>query len=733
MPVDRPTFSESWFRVAELRPALRTQVQVFRQHFRGQMWHVLQDRSSNQFSRLSDSAYRFVALLDGQRTVAEAWEICNEQLGDDAPTQPETIQLLGQLHVSNLLRCNLPPDAAAVFGRYRKRTDRELRSTLMSLLFLRIPLLDPDHFLNRWVKLFGPVFSLVGMVLWTILIAAGLASLADHWGELFTRGREVLSVDNLPYLYLAVVLLKLFHEFAHGFACKKFCRKEGLPGEVHTMGIMLLVFMPLPYVDASSSWALPSKWHRAAVGLAGLWIELALAAGAVIAWANLAPGDLRTILYNMIFVAGVSSVLFNGNPLLRYDAYYVLSDLLETPNLAQRSKGYLYYLVKRYLFGVRRPFCPAHSGGEKLWFTLYGLASTIFRVFISLRILLFVADKLFFLGMALAAMAFVGWVVIPLGRFLQYLLASPELNRSRGRAVGVSSTLLAGAVFLLGVARFDDHVRFEGVVEPQDMAMIYSGAEGRLVTAGLSPSQPDRWVEPSGQTLLEMSNPQLQARFAQAKLNLEILQLRRGLAMEQNPLAVEVIEAQVRSARQEMKLLKARIEALAPAAPLPGAWIAPKLARRKGAWLEAGEQIGLVADTRRLIIRGAVGQEDATLLLQQMRTSSAGRGVQARLKGRPETQFSGKLVHIAQAGQLDLPSRALGLLAGGTIPTATDDRQAVQAAEHFFNAVVQVDPDSGPPLRIGQRVVVRVALKPKPLAAQWFRTVRQLVQRRFRF
>ena len=166
MAVDRPTFHESWYRVAQLRPKLTWSVRVYRQHFRGQMWHVLEDPSNNQFSRLSDEAYRFVAMLDGQRTVAEVWQICNEQLGDSAPTQVEVIQLLGQLYCTNLLHAELPPDTESLFNRYRQRMTRQVQGQLMNLLFVRIPLLDPDHFLGRWVVLVGRAFSWPGFIAW---------------------------------------------------------------------------------------------------------------------------------------------------------------------------------------------------------------------------------------------------------------------------------------------------------------------------------------------------------------------------------------------------------------------------------------------------------------------------------------------------------------------------------------------------------------------------------------
>ncbi|HUV39724.1 MAG TPA: PqqD family protein, partial [Planctomycetota bacterium] len=222
MSVERPTFSESWYRVAELRPRLRSTVQVYRQHFRGRMWHVLQDPGSNQFFRLNEPAYHFVALLDGHRPVAEVWRITNDELGDEAPTQGEVIQLLGQLYVSNLLQAELPPDAEAMFTRYQKRIRREIQGYLTNLLFVRIPLIDPDHFLNRWVGVFGRLFTPAGFVLWLGIIAVGLYYLAGRADDLFRGSMTVFNVANLPLLYGSMVFVKVLHEFGHAFACKRF-------------------------------------------------------------------------------------------------------------------------------------------------------------------------------------------------------------------------------------------------------------------------------------------------------------------------------------------------------------------------------------------------------------------------------------------------------------------------------------------------------------------------------
>ena len=124
-------------------------------------------------------------------------------------------------------------------------------------------------------------------------------------------------------------------------------------GEVNEMGITLLVFMPIPYVEASSSATFPSKWQRVAVGAAGMYLELLLAGGAMFVWLYMGPGLLRTLAFNTMVVAGVSTVVINANPLLRYDGYFILADLIEIPNLAPRSYRCLGDLVQRYLFGVR--------------------------------------------------------------------------------------------------------------------------------------------------------------------------------------------------------------------------------------------------------------------------------------------------------------------------------------------------------------------------------------------
>ena len=147
----RPTFSESWYRVKNLKAKLRASAQISRQHYRGERWYVVRDPAGNQYHRLSDPAYRFVGLLNGQRTVGEAWELAGGQLADDAPTQPEVIQILSHLFSANLIDADVTPDAAVLLRRHKKLTQRKMQGRLMNVLFPRIPLWDPDRFLKTWM------------------------------------------------------------------------------------------------------------------------------------------------------------------------------------------------------------------------------------------------------------------------------------------------------------------------------------------------------------------------------------------------------------------------------------------------------------------------------------------------------------------------------------------------------------------------------------------------------
>jgi len=726
--IERPTFSESWYRVAQLRPRLRSAVQASRQHFRGQMWYVLRDPVTNQFLRINETAYHFIGLLDGRRTVAEAWQISNEQLGDYAPTQGEGIQHLGQLYALNMLQAELSPDTEGLFRRYRRRRTREVQSYLTNLLFAKIPVFDPERLLERWGGVLGRVFTWYGLVAWLAILAAGGYALAGRFKELIVAGQaeNVLSQDNLPYFYLAMLAIKLLHEFGHAFACKRFGLVSGTGGEVHTLGIMFLVFMPLPYVDASSASSLRSKWQRTVVGAAGMMVELAVASIAAVVWVNTPPGSVvHAICYNMIFIASVSTLLFNGNPLLRYDGYYILSDLTEIPNLAQRSKEYLYYLVKRYAWSVKGLRNPAHTGGEEAWFVFYGVASTIYRVFISVRILLYIADRFFFVGAVMAVGAAVVWVLVPLGKFLHYLATSGELMRTRQRATAMTAVVTVLVVAGVGLIPMPDRFRVEGVVEPVEMAVVYTQTDGFVESYLPSGSE----VRPGGQPLLVGRNRELEASLKALEADRDRLLAHEWMLQQKDPAVAVAATRQLQANQKQIEQVRRQIDDLTLRSSLAGVWVSHDVERLAGAYLKRGQAVGLVVDSGRMVVRATAGQNAAASLYDQATHGRQPVGVEIRVRGRPDLQAKGDIEEIWPAGRQQLPSAALSLLAGGSVATVRDDREGMKAAERFFE--IRVAPRGSAPLMAGQRVVVRFELSAKPLIVQWRRGLLQLVQRRF--
>ncbi|MEO0586779.1 MAG: hypothetical protein AAF078_03985, partial [Planctomycetota bacterium] len=317
MAVDRPTFDDNWHRVSELRPRLRSVVQVHRQPLRGVVWHVYRDPGNNRYFRAPPALHHFIALLDGDRTVGDAWKATCERFGDEAPTQGETTQALGMLYTSNLLRGELPPDVSSIMERRRKRQQREAKGYLTNLLFAKIPLADPDAWLTWLVPLTGWLFGWAGAALWLVVLVAGLWAVSGRIGELTDAGSGVLSPDNLIFLTAAFVIIKLIHELGHGLACKAMAKRERGGGEVRQVGVMMMAFMPLPYVDATSSWSFRSKWRRIVVAAAGMYVELFVAALAALLWSRTPEGTLaHQLSYNVMFVASVTTLLFNANPLI---------------------------------------------------------------------------------------------------------------------------------------------------------------------------------------------------------------------------------------------------------------------------------------------------------------------------------------------------------------------------------------------------------------------------------
>ncbi|MBL4700021.1 MAG: hypothetical protein JKX85_02085, partial [Phycisphaeraceae bacterium] len=348
--MERPTFSQNWSRVSRLTPTLRPHVQMTRQLFRGEQWYIVHDPISNNFFRLNPVAHHFVGLLDSKRSIDDAWRLTTDRYADMAPTQNEVVHILGQLNQSNLLRVDLPVDAQPLLERASRRKVKQWTGQAMSILFVRVPMINPDRFLSWILPLFKPFLNKIGLTFWALWILYCLWQFIPNAGSFLNDAESVLAPANWGWMILLFLVTKAIHEFGHGIICKRF------GGAVPEMGIMMLIMMPAPFVDATSSWSFSSRWHRFLVNAAGMMFELAIAGGAALIWLyekSNNPGSLTAQLaYNIVFMASFTTILFNANPLLRFDGYYMLADFLEVPNMYDRATKHIQWLVQRYLYGM---------------------------------------------------------------------------------------------------------------------------------------------------------------------------------------------------------------------------------------------------------------------------------------------------------------------------------------------------------------------------------------------
>jgi putative peptide zinc metalloprotease protein len=708
-------FSSSWYRVASLKPRLRSHAQIHRHHYRGQLWYVLQDTLAGRYHRFTPAAHYLISLMDGQRTVQTIWTLAVEHLGDDAPTQEEMIRLMGQLHASDLLVCDVSPDSLELFRRFQRQERQQWLQRLWSPLSLRFPLLDPDAFLNRWQFLVSPLFGWFGALIWLAVVGAGVAMGSSHWADLTQNVTDqVLAPSNLLILFLVYPLIKLLHELGHAFATKVW------GGEVHELGIMLIVFMPVPYVDASAASAFRSKRRRMVVGAAGMLVELFIASLALFVWLNVEPGLVRSVAYNVVLIGSVSTLFFNGNPLLRFDGYYIFADAVEIPNLASRANQYLGYCTQRYLFGLREAQTNAGTDGERIWLAVYGLASFGYRLFVTVSIALFVAGKFFVVGVLLAIWAAVTMVVVPLGKSVRFLLTSPAIEKRRARAISVSAGLLAMSLALLFGLPVPLYTQVEGVVWLPEQALVRAETSGFVRRLLVEPNTPVK----AGDALLETEDALLTRHLEALEYRYRELEARYQAEWRNDYGKAQLIREEMASAHAELERTRERVANLTIRSREDGVFVVPKAEDLPGKWFKQGEVIAYVVRHPVTTVKAVVTQDRIGLMRQRV------EGVDVRLAEDVGRIYAGRIVREVPAASDKLPSVALGQNGGGEIAVDPSDRHGDKAFETVFQFDVELSEQGG--LRnLGGRVYVRFDHGDEPLARQGYRKLRQLFLRRF--
>lgn len=719
---DRPTFSPFWHRVRTMKPRLRPHVQITRQQYRGRRWHVVHDPASNQFYRLNPIANDLIGMLDGTREVEEAWKASLQKFGDMAPTQNEVIQLISQLYSANLLSCDTTPETDQLLRRGRERVKKKVAAQAIGIMYFKIRIFNPDRLLTLAEPIIRPILNKWGFLAWCILLIAALATVLPEWDRL-VKGFDDLRGDPAQWIWIGIVFVitKAFHEFGHGVICKR----HG--GQVPEFGFMLLVLFPSPYVDASSTWAFPDKWKRVSVGAGGMLFELALASLAAFVWATGQPGELSTKLaYNAMLTASVSTVLFNANPLMRFDGYYILADLLEIPNLAPRSNKMLNYLAQKYLYRLRNLTPPSSLRGEQSILVVYGILSMAYRIFLFITITLYVMGQLFAIGLVLAVWTAAAWFIIPIGKFIHWHASSPQHSEHRLRGWGISLALVALGVILLGLVPFPDRRRGFGIVESVNRTPVTFGTEGFVEQVHKRPG--DRVAK--GEAIATLVNPELRLRRESIVAQLEEFNVQeRGARQAGEMGAADIARDRIRVAQDNLDEIDRLIGELVVRAPHDGIVAGGDPEVRLGGYVKRAEQLCEVVEPGDLRITAVMDQRQAGWLFAE---PGAALPVRVRLYSRPENVIEGIGVPYVEAGQKMLPSAALSFVGGGATEPEARDETGRLAKRPWFPVRINA---SVPPELIaaaypGERVKVRFNLPAKPLMTQWLDRLQKEIQGR---
>ncbi len=706
----RSFFSQSWHNVAELRPRLLPHARIYRHIYRGEPWFVVQDTTAGRYHRISPNAYAMLSRMDGIHTVQSLWDDALQQGDDHIPTQDEVVELLMQLYTNDLLHCDVTSDAAELFARYRKRRRLKWKQWLLNPLSLRLPLIDPDAFLTRWAERVAWLFTPRGALLWLVVVLPALALAAQHWTALTENlSDRVLATSNLVALALLFPLIKALHELGHGLSTKVW------GGSVHEMGLMFLVFAPVPYVDASASSAFPSKHRRMVVGAAGILVETFIAALAMYAWVLIEPGMVRSLLFNIMLIAGISTVIVNGNPLLRFDGYFVFADLIEMPNLAQRGQRYLRYLSDRYLFSAKNIEPPQETTSEKPWLFFYTITSWVYRTLITISIIWFVAGEFFIFGVLLAVWGTVTLIGMPVWKSIKHLLTSPTLQRNRQYAINVALGLIAGIVILLTLVPLPLRSQAEGVVWLPDQALVRAGANGFF----------ERWLVPpgthvkSGTPVAMIRDPELEAELVVAEANVAEAQARYRAQAFSDPVQGSILRQQLEHKAQALKRVQERHDRLILRSETDGILIAPKDQDLTEQFFKKGELVAYILDRQQLIARTVITQDDIDLVRTRLQSA------EIRFADAIHQTHDSQVIHQAPGGINELPTAALSPNGGGIIAVDPQEPSGLKTLERIFLMDLSL-PSNTPPSAFGERVYVRFDHRPEPLASQWYRRLRQL-------
>ncbi len=683
---------------------MRPDLQARRHKYQGRVYWVVKDPVALQYFRFEEEEFAILQMLDGESSLDEVAERFEKEFPPQTIKPEELQQFIGMLHRSGLVLTDSSGQGIELKKRRDERKRKEWLSMLGNILSVRFKGIDPDWLLEAmypYVRWFFSVPALIGCI---VLASAALLLVLTQFDVFQAKLPDFhtfFSAQNWMLLALVLGGTKVLHEFGHGMSCKHF------GGECHEMGVMLLVLTPCLYCNVSDSWMLPNRWHRASIGAAGMYVELVLASICTFIWWFSEPGLLNYVCLNVMFVSSVSTLLFNANPLLRYDGYYILSDILEIPNLRQKASQILSRTMAHWCLGIEPqedPFLPKRHQGL---FALYTIASAIYRWVVVLSILYFLNQVfepygLKIVGQLIALGAIYGLTIQPLWKLYKFLTVPGRFSKVKRWRMYTTLALLAGVIAAVLFIPLPSAVYCPVEVQMHDAESVYVQAPGTLVSPPLKKVGD---VVAEGDVIAVLENldlnrtiVQLEGEIEANKAKLEGLRTMSFTDSSATELMDQVRKA-LAAAETQLAEQQKDVERLTLRAPHAGTVMPPDYTPERradekqlvrwsgtpfdeknvGATFEPGTKFCQVGDPLRLEARLAIDQSDVDLVLE-------GQRVEVLLNQATDLHYITTLQSVARDAMPMTPPR-LSSQAGGPIPTEPDASGVPKPLSPYFEAI----------------------------------------------
>jgi putative peptide zinc metalloprotease protein len=668
---------------------MRPDLTAKRHKYHGHTYWVVKEPVGLNYFRFHEEEYAILGMLDGRTSLEEIKDQFELQFQPQKITYHDLLQFVGMLHRSGLVISEAAGQGHQLRVRRDEKKWREFKGKMSNLFAFRARGVDPERFLN-WLYQYTGWFFTWPMVVFNLMIGLAALSLVlvefDVFSQKLPAFHEFFGPRNWFYLGITMAVVKVLHEFGHGLSCKHF------GGECHELGFMMLVFTPALYCNVSDSWMLPNKWHRAAIGAAGMYVELFLASIATFLWWFSEPGLLNHIALSVMFICSVSTVIFNGNPLLRFDGYYILMDLLEIPNLRQKSSEVLKRWLLELCLGIEQPENPFLPQGNRWLFGLYTIAAVMYRWVVVFSILFFL-NKVFepyglkIIGQLIALSGFVGLIVQPLVMLFKFFYTPGRMTKVKKPRVIATVAVLATALAVILFLPLPFSVKCVFEVQPRGAEQVYAAVPGHLEETYVKPGD----LVEKGQKLVKLSNPDLQLELlalqgrrdeAEASVeNLAVLRVTDPSAADQVETAEEVFKA----AQKQYEEKRLEMERLTVSAPIAGTVIPPPERSDKQAAAQgrlptwegspfSKKNIGATLTPTDLICQiGNPNDLEAVMIVEQSYIDlvDEGQPVRVLLESQTGKAVDSEVLEIASSAVKAVPA-SMSAQAGGRLETVTD-------------------------------------------------------------